>query len=100
MGWRIPFDLVCAGLKVEFKEDGVKRIAHIAARANAEHDNTGARRLHTVLEKVLEPISFDAVALAQLGQVRVCERDWRAEIDSAHLQTIVIDTEFVDRHTG
>ena len=48
------------GLKVAFSEDGVAAIARFAALVNDQTENIGARRLHTILEKVLEEISFDA----------------------------------------
>ncbi|MEO0820246.1 MAG: ATP-dependent protease ATPase subunit HslU [Pseudomonadota bacterium] len=45
---------------LEFAEDGVAALARIAAEVNAEVENIGARRLHTVLERVLEELSFSA----------------------------------------
>ena len=48
------------GLKVTFSDDGVAAIARFAALVNDQTENIGARRLHTILEKVLEEISFDA----------------------------------------
>ncbi|HET6200309.1 MAG: ATP-dependent protease ATPase subunit HslU [Candidatus Acidiferrales bacterium] len=48
------------GLKMTFSEDGVASIARFAALVNEQTENIGARRLHTILEKVLEEISFDA----------------------------------------
>jgi ATP-dependent HslUV protease ATP-binding subunit HslU len=61
--------LATEGLKVEFTPDGIRRIAEIAFQVNASTENIGARRLHTLLEKLLEEISFDAadVALRQQG---------------------------------
>ena len=47
-------------VKLEFRDDGVRALAEIAAAVNARTDDIGARRLHTVLEKLLEEISFDA----------------------------------------
>lgn len=47
-------------IEVEFTEDAVDEIAGIAAAVNEKTENIGARRLHTVLEKLLEDISFDA----------------------------------------
>ena len=46
------------GIDIEFKKDGIKAIATIAHRLNNELENTGARRLHSVIEKVLEEASF------------------------------------------
>ena len=48
------------GVKLDFKEDAIAEIAEIAAKVNEEIENIGARRLHTILEKVLEEISFSA----------------------------------------
>jgi len=48
------------GMEVEFTPDAVAEVAHIAALVNERTENIGARRLHTVLEKLLEDISFEA----------------------------------------
>jgi ATP-dependent HslUV protease ATP-binding subunit HslU len=48
------------GLQVEFTEDGIQELASVAVKLNAETENIGARRLHTIVEKVLESVSFDA----------------------------------------
>ncbi len=48
------------GVELEFKEDGVRAIAEFAARVNERSDDIGARRLHTVMEKLLEEVSFTA----------------------------------------
>ncbi len=48
------------GLKLEFTEDGVKRIAQSAFDVNESAENIGARRLHTIMERLLEEISFSA----------------------------------------
>ena len=48
------------GVKLEFTEDGIAAIARIAADINARVENIGARRLQTVMERVLEEISFEA----------------------------------------
>lgn len=48
------------GVKVSFSEDGVKELAALATRFNREVENIGARRLHTIMEKLMEEISFDA----------------------------------------
>jgi ATP-dependent HslUV protease ATP-binding subunit HslU len=48
------------GIKIQFLADGVKRIAEIAFQVNENLQNIGARRLHTVLERLLEEISFHA----------------------------------------
>ncbi|MDQ3186784.1 MAG: ATP-dependent protease ATPase subunit HslU [Pseudomonadota bacterium] len=48
------------GIKLEFTSDSVKRLAEIAFAVNERTENIGARRLYTVMEKLLEEISFDA----------------------------------------
>jgi ATP-dependent HslUV protease ATP-binding subunit HslU len=67
-------------LEVEFKDEGVRRIAELAFEVNESTENIGARRLHTILERLLEEISFEA---SDLG---------------AKNETIVIDKAFVDEH--
>jgi ATP-dependent HslUV protease ATP-binding subunit HslU len=48
------------GVDLEFAEDGVERVAEVAFDVNERSENIGARRLHTVVERLLEEISFDA----------------------------------------
>jgi ATP-dependent HslUV protease ATP-binding subunit HslU len=48
------------GVTIDFTEDGIKAVARIAAEVNGEVENIGARRLQTVMEKLLEEVSFDA----------------------------------------
>ena len=48
------------GLKLTFTQDGVETLARYAALVNEQTENIGARRLHTILEKVLDEISFEA----------------------------------------
>ncbi|KZX84217.1 HslU--HslV peptidase ATPase subunit [Oleiphilus sp. HI0009] len=48
------------GVKLSFNDDAIERIAHIAWKVNESTENIGARRLHTVLERLLEQISYDA----------------------------------------
>jgi ATP-dependent HslUV protease ATP-binding subunit HslU len=48
------------GVTVNFTEDGIRAIARIAAEVNAQIENIGARRLQTVMERLLEDVSFDA----------------------------------------
>jgi len=52
--------LATEGVELEFTEDGVRALAEIAAAVNARTENIGARRLHTVMERLLEEVSFDA----------------------------------------
>ena len=49
---------------IEFEESSISRIAQIAAAANTQTENIGARRLHTVLERLLEELSFEADTMA------------------------------------
>jgi len=48
------------GFKLTFSDDGIKRIAEVAWQVNERTENIGARRLHTVMERLLETISFEA----------------------------------------
>jgi ATP-dependent HslUV protease ATP-binding subunit HslU len=48
------------GVDVQFSDEGVRAIAEIAALANERAENIGARRLHTVMERLLDEVSFDA----------------------------------------
>ncbi|PTY79802.1 HslU--HslV peptidase ATPase subunit [Heyndrickxia sporothermodurans] len=48
------------GIQIEFSDDAIVRIAEIAYEVNQNTDNIGARRLHTILEKLLEDLSFEA----------------------------------------
>ena len=52
------------GLQIEFAPDAITRIAEIAFRVNESTENIGARRLHTVMERLLEQVSFEAADLA------------------------------------
>jgi ATP-dependent HslUV protease ATP-binding subunit HslU len=48
------------GIKIEFSDEAIRRLAEIASNVNQETDNIGARRLHTILERLLEDLSFEA----------------------------------------
>jgi ATP-dependent HslUV protease ATP-binding subunit HslU len=48
------------GVSIEFTDDGIRRLAEIAFQVNEKTENIGARRLHTVMEKLLEEVSFEA----------------------------------------
>jgi len=48
------------GLTLEFEDSGVQRLAEVAFEVNERTENIGARRLHTVMERLLEAVSFDA----------------------------------------
>ena len=52
--------LATEGVNIVFTEDAIDRMSEIAEELNARSENIGARRLHTIMEKVLEEISFDA----------------------------------------
>jgi ATP-dependent HslUV protease ATP-binding subunit HslU len=52
--------LATEGVKLQFQPEGIKRLAEIAYAVNEKTENIGARRLYTVMEKLLEEISFDA----------------------------------------
>jgi ATP-dependent HslUV protease ATP-binding subunit HslU len=52
------------GVELEFKEDGIRAVADFAARVNEQSEDIGARRLHTVMEKLLDELSFDAPDLS------------------------------------
>jgi len=67
-------------LEIKFKDEGVRRIAELAFEVNESTENIGARRLHTILERLLEEISFEA---SDLG---------------AKNEKIVIDKAFVNQH--
>jgi len=52
--------MAAEGLTLKFSEDGVRRVAEVAWQVNETTENIGARRLHTVMERLLELISFEA----------------------------------------
>jgi len=56
------------GVVLEFAADGIRRLAEIAFQVNEKTENIGARRLHTVMEKLLEEISFEA---GKVGQEKI-----------------------------
>jgi ATP-dependent HslUV protease ATP-binding subunit HslU len=68
------------GVSLEFTESGVRRLAEVAFQVNERTENIGARRLHTVLERMLETVSFDAADRAGLS--------------------VSIDDQYVDAHLG
>ena len=68
------------GVTLGFTDDGIRRIADIAYQVNESTENIGARRLHTVLERLLESLSFEATA--QAGE------------------TVVVDAAYVDHQIG
>ena len=48
------------GIEIEFSDEAIRKIAEIAYQVNQDTDNIGARRLHTIMEKLLEDLSFEA----------------------------------------
>ncbi|MEJ1098392.1 MULTISPECIES: ATP-dependent protease ATPase subunit HslU [unclassified Pseudoxanthomonas] len=68
------------GVELEFSTDAVDRLAEIAAQVNERQENIGARRLHTVLERLLDTLSYEAP-----------DRDGQA---------VSIDRDYVDSHLG
>ena len=72
--------LATEGVTLQFSRDGIARIAEISWEVNERTENIGARRLHTVLERLLEKISYDAP-------------------DEAG-STVVVNAAYVDEHLG
>ncbi|WP_254621945.1 ATP-dependent protease ATPase subunit HslU [Stenotrophomonas sp. GbtcB23] len=72
--------LATEGVTVNFTEDAVDRLAEIAFQVNERQENIGARRLHTVLERLLDSLSYEAP-----------DRDG---------ETLAIDAAYVDKHLG
>jgi ATP-dependent HslUV protease ATP-binding subunit HslU len=52
--------LATEGLSLDFQRDGVRRIAELAFQVNERTENIGARRLHTLMERLLETVSYEA----------------------------------------
>jgi len=71
------------GLHIEFAADGIQRIAEIAWQVNEKTENIGARRLHTLLERLLEELSFGA-----------------GELANEYSSPIQIDAAYVNSHLG
>ncbi len=57
--------LLTDGVRLEFTDDAIDQLAVMARRINEEHENIGARRLHTIMEKLLEDILFDATDMPE-----------------------------------
>jgi ATP-dependent HslUV protease ATP-binding subunit HslU len=55
--------LATEGITVEFRDDAIAELARVATLANQQLENIGARRLHTVLERVLDELSFEATEI-------------------------------------
>ena len=69
------------GVKLNFTEDAVAAVARLATSVNEQTENIGARRLHTILEKVLDEISFEAPDLKKKS----------VKIDSAYVNKQLVD---------
>ena len=69
------------GIDLTFTDDGIHRIAEFAAIVNERTENIGARRLHTVMEKLLDEISFEGPDLAEK----------RVVIDDAYVTRMLAD---------
>ena len=72
--------LATEGVSLDFTDDGIKAIAAIAAETNAAIENIGARRLQTVMERVLDEVSYTATDRSG--------------------ETVVVDAAFVEKHVG
>ncbi len=68
------------GVELGFEQDGIRRLADVAWQVNEQTENIGARRLHTVLERLLEVISFEAADRSG--------------------QSVTVDAKYVDDHLG
>ncbi len=68
-------------IRLEFRPDAIKEIAHLAEQVNDTAENIGARRLHTIMEKLLEEISYDAPEM----------RGAHVVIDAAYVQEKLAD---------
>jgi ATP-dependent HslUV protease ATP-binding subunit HslU len=73
--------LLTEGITLSFTDDAVNELADIAARVNDRTENIGARRLHTVVERVLDQISFDAPEMT----------DREVSIDAAYVRERLAD---------
>ena len=69
------------GVKLEFSREALDEIAHFAFRVNENTENIGARRLHTIMERVLDEISFNAPDL----------KEKEVKIDAAYVQKMLAD---------
>lgn len=78
------------GVDISFDDSGIQRIAEAAWQVNERTENIGARRLHTVLERLMEDISFDASEKS--GESFVIDADYV----NSHLETLV-DNEDLSR---
>ena len=61
------------GIQIEFTDEAIHRLAELAYTVNQETDNIGARRLHTIMEKLLEDLSFEAPEVT-LESVKITDK--------------------------
>ena len=73
--------LATEGLELVFETEAVRRIAEFATMVNERTENIGARRLHTVMEKLLDEVSFDAPDMLEQ----------RVVIDGAYVDRMLVD---------
>ena len=73
--------LATEGIALDFAEDAIDRLAQLACDVNAQTENIGARRLHTILEKLLEDLSFEA---PEMEEKEIC-------VDAAYVDTKLKD---------
>jgi len=66
--------LAVENIQLKFSDDGIKEVAKIAYKINSEVENIGARRLHTMLEKILEDISFEASEIKSGTVIEICQK--------------------------
>ena len=70
------------GVELDFTEDAIESIANFAARVNEQTENIGARRLHTIMERLLDEISFEGPDLEPKQQ----------RIDAAYVNLMLAET--------
>jgi len=68
------------GVEINFTDDGIARLAEVAWQVNETTENIGARRLHTVMERLLETLSYEASDLSET--------------------TVTVDVDYVNKHLG
>lgn len=72
--------LATEGIQLEFSDDSIRKIAEVAFEVNQQTDNIGARRLHTIMEKLLEDLLYEA--------------------PDVHLEKVVITSQYVEKKLG
>ena len=74
------------GVSLNFTEAAISEVAEIATKVNEEIENIGARRLHTILEKVLEEISFSA-SDKKVNKINIDEKYVKKQLDNVYKDT-------------